>query len=128
MFPAVVLKDQFDNVQKVEKTDRWVMLSFEKDVAVKLSRFMKQKPADYSGQYHIRIISDISSMPGFITTMFALPKMRKYPFSVMLIRDDLGKQFDRQKGKVTLYRLHKGKIVSISFVDPEALESYMKPR
>ncbi|MCW8822400.1 MAG: hypothetical protein OQK45_09230, partial [Sulfurovum sp.] len=60
----------------------------------------------------------------FITSMFALPKMKKYPFSVILINDDFGNQFNRQEGKVTIYTLKNNKIQSIDFLTPEEFLLY----
>ena len=122
-FPKTELPDQFDKTQRITKEDKWVLMTFEKSVAVELSKYFKQKPSNYLKDYKVKIISDISSMPTLITKMFALPKMRRYPFSVMLIRDEFGEQFDRKEGMVTLYRLRKGKIKEISFMRPEELDA-----
>ena len=65
-------------------------------------------------------------MPSFITKLFALPKMKKYPFSVLLINDERGKQFDKQTGKLTLYTLKKRIITSIKFIKPSELETILK--
>jgi hypothetical protein len=53
--------------------------------------------------------------------MFALPNMKKYSFSVMLIKDDSGKQFDKREGKVSVYILKNKKITAIKFIDPKRL-------
>ncbi len=121
-FPDMSLEDQFGKTHHITPSDRWVLLTSEKKVAIKLTNILKQKSDDFLEQKHIRIISDISAMPTFITKMFALPKMRKYPFPVMLIRDDKGKIFAKQKGMVTLFKLRRQKIVSISFMTPEELD------
>ena len=124
--PDIVLKDQFGKVLKVEASDRLIFVTFEKETAIKTADFFKKKPKGFLKKAHIKYLSDISTMPSFITSMFALPKMRKYPFSVMLIRDDLGNELDKKEGKVTVYRIRHQKIASIEFVDPEQLSSVLQ--
>jgi len=125
-FPHMELKDQFDRPQRVTAKDKWVVMAFEKSVSVSLSNYLKKREKGYLEKHHIKVISDISTMPSFITTMFALPKMKKYPFSVMLIRDDSGKVFERQKGKVTIYELKRNKIVSVRYLTPQELISLIE--
>ncbi len=60
-------------------------------------------------------------MPSFISSLIALPKMKKYPFSVMLINDDFGKQFNQLEDKITVYQLKDHKIKAIRFLTPEEL-------
>jgi len=124
--PDITLQDQFGETMKVAVNDRLLILSFEKEVAIKTANLLKTKSKGYLQVHHIKYISDISKMPSFITSMFALPKMKKYPFPVMLIENDSGKSFAKKEGKVTLYRLKKLKITDIQFVDPTALDSVLQ--
>ncbi len=50
--------------------------------------------------------------------------MKKYPFSVMLINDDFGKQFNSTEGKITVYKLKKNKIEEIIFLTPEEFPKF----
>ena len=124
--PDITLQDQFGKTMKVNSNDRLLLLSFEKEVAIETADLLKTKSKGYLQAHHIKYISDISKMPSFITSMFALPKMKKYPFPVMLIENDFGKSFAKKEGKVTLYRLKKQKITDIQFVDPSALDSVLQ--
>jgi hypothetical protein len=125
-FPADTFKDQFGNTMKITPKDRWICMTFEKSVSKALTKKVKSVPKGFLEKHHVKIISDISSMPSFITSMFALPMMKKYPFSVWLIEDESGKQYDRKKGYVTLYRLKRNKVVSISYLKPDELDRYIK--
>jgi len=118
--PPITLLDQFDKEFSVESKDKLLIMAFEKDISVVVNEYLKTKPGTYLSSHHAKYISDISSMPSLITSMFALPKMKKYPFSVMLINDDFGKQFNTQEGKITVYTLKKNKIVEIRYITPEA--------
>jgi len=118
--PTITLEDQFEKEHSVEAKDTLVVMAFEKDISVVVNEYLKKQPGTYLAAHHAKFISDISTMPSFITSMFALPKMKKYPFSVMLINDDFGKQFNKQEGKITVYTLKKHKITEIRYVTPQA--------
>ena len=121
--PTITLADQFEKEYKVEAKDRLVIMAFEKDISIAVSDYLKTKPASFLKTQHAKYISDISSMPSFITSMFAMPKMKKYPFSVMLINDGFGKQFNRTEGRITVFKLKNHKITSIDFVSPKAIST-----
>ena len=118
--PAITLPDQFDKEHKVEAKDTLIIISFEKDASIAVSDYLKTQPASFLETRHAKYISDISAMPSFITSMIAMPKMKKYSFPVMLIKDDFGKQFNRMEGKITIFKLKNYKVKAIVFVSPEA--------
>jgi hypothetical protein len=124
--PNITLEDQFEKSFTVEPSDTLLVMAFEKDISVVVNEFLKIQAEGFMAQYHMKYISDISTMPSFITSMFALPKMKKYPFSVMLINDEFGEQFDKEDGKVTVYRLKKNKVTALEFIDPKEIISIFK--
>ena len=126
ILPDITLQDQFGKTMKVTANDSLLLLTFEKEVAIQTADLLKNKPKGYLQAHHIKYISDISKMPSFITSMFALPKMKKYPFSVMLIENKLGRDFAKEAGKLTVYKLKKQKITEIQFVAPMALGSVLQ--
>ncbi|BAF72031.1 hypothetical protein [Sulfurovum sp. NBC37-1] len=125
-FPKITLQDQFGKAHMLSRQDRLILMAFEKDVSIGLSDYLKNKGNTFLSQYHARFISDISSMPSFITSMFALPKMRKYPFPLLLIRDDSGKIFDRREGKITVYTLKNFKVSSVKFLTVKDLDAIFR--
>lgn len=120
-FPKTALPDQYGNEQRIMATDEIVLMSFEKDVSVAINDYLKTKPKDFVYRHRVKYISDISPMPTVITKMFALPKMRKYKYPVMLIYDEAGAKYDKKDGMVTVYRLDKGILKSVEFIAPSAL-------
>jgi len=123
-FPQITLPDQFDNNLSVSKEDKYILMTFEKDISVEIKDFLMTKEKGFLENNNVKFVSDISSMPGFVTTMFALPKMRKYPFSVMLIYDeDEGKRFNAQEERITLYKLDNMKITDIKYVTSAELNA-----
>jgi len=120
--PDITLLDQFDKEFTVEDKDTLVIMAFEKDISVVVNEYLKTKPGTYLASHNAKFISDISTMPDLITSMFALPKMKKYPFSVMLINDDFGAQFNRKEGMITIYILKKHTIEEIRYVAPQEFQ------
>ena len=118
-----ILPDQFDNNLTFNSEVKTIIMAFEKDIAVDINDFLKDKDKKFLINNSAIFVADISSMPGFVTTLFALPKMRKYPYSVMLIYDEFGEKFNIQDDKFTIYKLKDSKIEEILyFEDTKELE------
>jgi hypothetical protein len=84
---------------------------------------LTQKPTAFLTQHHAVYIADISSAPSLIKTLFVLPKMRDFAFPILLIEDDnMSKRFDRREGKVTVYRIETGSVISTEFIDPKSIK------
>jgi hypothetical protein len=124
--PDISLPDQFEKELQVKRTDKVLIIAFEKDISTAINNYLKTKDEHYLEKYHARYISDISAMPSFVTSMFAIPKMKKYPFSIMLIHDDFGKAFSKNEGKITVYKINKRKITAIEFINPDKLPALFK--
>ena len=125
-FPTLHLSDQFEKQTDVTNKIQYILMAFEKDVSVETADFFKKQMKGFLEKRHLLYISDISSMPSFITSMFALPKMKKYPFSVLLINDDRGEQFNKKEGVLTRYSLKHHKITAIDFLSPKQLRRDLK--
>lgn len=111
------LPDQFDNNITFNSDIKTIIMTFEKDVAVGVNDFLKTKDKEFLIKNSTIFIADISSMPSFVTSMFALPKMRKYPYSVGLIYDEFGEKFNIQDEKITIYKVNQNEIKEILFID-----------
>ncbi len=119
--PPIELADQFEKKFKIETSDTTIIMAFEKDVAISIAEYLKSKPSTFLAENHSKYISDISEMPSMITSLFALPKMKKYPFSILLIEDEFAKKFNRQDAKITVFSLQKGTIKTIKFITAKEL-------
>ena len=116
------LPNQFDEKQTIDSSIKTIIVSFEKGTGKDINQFLSTKDKDFLKNHHAAFIANISGMPSIITKMFALPKMRDYKHSVLLIYDEEDKRFVSQEGKSTLYRLENGVIKSISYITKEDLE------
>lgn len=73
-------------------------------------------------------IADISSMPGLVSIMFALPKMQREAYTVGLIRDAKeGASLPRKPGAVTVLRIEGGKVSTVDFAqDLQQISRHLK--
>jgi len=121
-FPAVTLEDQFEKHHTVSAEDRIVLVSFERDVSGAVNAFLQKQPKGFLKVHNAKYIADISAMPTLVSRLFALPKMRDYRYPVMLNYDEnFEKRFDKREGKLTVYRLQAGMVISVEFVNGGAI-------
>jgi len=127
-FPKLTLQDQFDEKTEVKtKGATTLLLSFEKDVSSEIKKYIATKEKGFLVANNLMYISDISSMPSFITSWIAIPKMKKFTFKISLIYDEKeAESISRQEGKVTVVRLKDNRIEKITFVAPNALGAMFK--
>lgn len=118
--PTLTLKDQHDKPVAIAPDTRWVLFSGDKAVSDMVSGVLTAEPAGVLQRLHLVYVADISAMPGLVTRMFALPKMRELPYSLALVREkaDVAQVADlpRQPGKATLLQLDKGKVTHVSAI------------
>ena len=126
-FPELTLVDQFDTKTKVPTRGKvTLILSFEKDVSSGIKTYLDKKEKDFLTLNNVMYISDISGMPSFITSWFAIPKMKKFNFKVSLINDEKeGIFIDRKEGKVTVITVKDNTIRSIEFIEAKHLDKVL---
>ncbi len=102
---------------KIPKKTELIIIAFEKDTGALVNNYLKTKNKYYLQKNHSIYIADIHAMPSIITTMFALPKLKKYKHLIYLHYDEkFQKDVPSKEEKVTLLRLENRKIVDISFI------------
>ena len=111
-FPAYALPDPHGVTNTLSRETRAVILSCEKHISGDITAWLKGKPAGFLETHRAEYVSDITPMPGLITTLFALPKMRKYPFRMLLADDpDFARIYPRQEDRITLFLLDENHVV-----------------
>jgi len=117
------LADQYGNIHAIPPTTTTVL--FAADMAAKkiVQALLDARDADYLAHHQAVFIADIHGMPRVITKLFALPRMRKYGYEVLLIDDaDVGARFPRRDGEVTVLGLRDLQPIAVHYVrDVEAL-------
>jgi hypothetical protein len=128
-FPPYTLEDQFGNPASLSPDTRYVIIASEKAVSGKVNTWLKAKEQGYLPTHKAEYVSDIEPMPGIITTLFALPKMKKYPFTLLLNREkQFAATYPAEKGKIALFVLDEAQAVTaIHYVDAaEELDAFIK--
>lgn len=118
---SFTLSDQFEKIHTVNSDIKTIIVSFEKGTGSDINEFLNSKNPDFLEKNKAVFIANISGMPSFITKMFALPKMKKYKHSILLIYDENDTRFLQKEDKSTLYRLEDGVIKSVSYIKKEDL-------
>lgn len=112
--PVFQLKDQHDKPFPIPEDTRLIVFTADKSAAEMINGHLKQQPADYMSQRKIVYIADISAMPGFITNMVALPKMRDYSYRIAIgAEKEQTAMLPRAEDSVTLIKSDAGKVISI---------------
>lgn len=105
-FPPYTLTDPHGVTNTLGAETRAVIISSEKGISEQVNAWLKQKPHGYLEAHRAEYVSDITPMPAIITTLFALPKMKKYPFRLLLAQDEnFAKTYPHRPGKIALFLL-----------------------
>lgn len=72
-------------------------------------------------------VADISNMPALISKMFAMPKMKKYPYAVALDKEgDLTKDWQRKADNAAVLILQNGSVQSVEyFANEKTLREFL---
>ena len=84
--PEFSLKDQFGEPGFVDASVRLILFSRDMEGGEILKAGLEGLPEGALSSAHIVYVSDISGMPRLVARMFALPKMRKRPYAMLLDR------------------------------------------
>ena len=110
------LADQFEKKHTVNSDIQTIIFSSEKDTSAALNEFLASKEKGFLEANKTVFIADISGMPSVISYLFALPKMKKYNYNVLLIEEEGDKRFLKQEEKLTVYKLENGVVTSVEYV------------
>ncbi|MDC0932316.1 hypothetical protein OAR97_00580 [Arcobacteraceae bacterium] len=111
------LADQFEKTHTVNSDVKTMIVSFEKDTSAGINEFLSTKEKGFLEANNTVFIADISGMPSLITSFFALPKMKKYNYNILLIYDEEEKRFLKKEERLTVYKLENGVITSVQYVE-----------
>lgn len=84
--PALTYKDQHDASHALNAQTKAVIFSAERDVSSLVETALEDQTTASLEAAGILYVADISAMPGIITSVIALPKMRKRPYPMLLGR------------------------------------------
>jgi hypothetical protein len=117
----VRLTDQHDVPAEAGVSTRLLLVSHDMDggalVREALDRF-DQATLDAHG---VAYVADVSRMPGFVTSLVAIPRMRKRPYRILVDRDGTAtRDVPAAAGKATLVRLEALRVTAIEQLETTA--------
>ncbi|MCB1755126.1 MAG: hypothetical protein KDJ38_06370 [Gammaproteobacteria bacterium] len=124
---AQTFQDQWDQPAALNTEVEWLIFSHHKDGAAWVKESLDALNIKDLQARHWLYVADISQMPGFVTRLFALPKMKDYAFPIALVRDEaLIGNWPRDDETVSVYRLADLQIEEVSnFSSQEELQRFL---
>ena len=126
--PPIRLKDQHEKPLAIGSDTRLIFFAAEMEGSRLMARTLEALPPSILQDRKAVYIADISGMPGLISTMMAVPKMQRMPYSVALVRLARdGEQLPRKPGAVTVLKVESGTIRSVDFAqNAQQIGSHLK--
>lgn len=123
-------QDANEQAISLNQQTKWVLLSSEKAAgkAVKESlEALEITDLQAAGGLYI---ADVSAMPGFITKLFAIPKMQDYSFRMAVVNEEAQlKGWPKKEDHVTAMSLNNLKVESVEYFDNStALQAWIQSK
>ena len=118
--PTLTVKDQFEKDHTVDANIKTIIFSATKTEGTTIKEFLLTKDKDYLTTNKAVYIVDITGMPSLITKFIAMPKMKDYPFSVLLIDEANKTLFPVKEDMISIISLENGKVTDIKYVKTAA--------
>ncbi len=126
---AFKAKDQHGKDYSFKKGTQYVLVTFDMSTGKKVNKVLTEKGAAYLAKKKAVYVANIYGMPG-IGRAFALPKMRKYPHTIILADEkNFLARFPKSDKKVTVLKLNsQAKILSVSYWNPKTqkIDEFLK--
>ncbi|TGL65252.1 hypothetical protein [Leptospira jelokensis] len=118
--PEINYTNQWDEPSPIPKETKKVLFISDMDASKIIHPILEKEGKGYLESKHSILISDIHRMPSLITKFVALPKMKSYPYTLRLVREEMiADPFPRTKGSVTMILLKDGKVTKIQISNVE---------
>jgi predicted transcriptional regulator len=103
--PTLKIKDQFEKEHVVDANIKTIIFSATKSEGTTIKEFLLTKDKDYLTTNKAAYIADITGMPSIITSLIAMPKMKGYPFSVLLVDESNKNLFPVKEDMISVISL-----------------------
>ncbi|WP_246838196.1 hypothetical protein [Leptospira meyeri] len=133
VLPEINYTNQWEEPSPIPMETTKVIFIADMDASKIIHPILEKEGKGYLESKQAVLISDIHRMPSLISKFVALPKMKSYPYTLRLVREEkVADPFPRTKGSLTLMQLKAGKITKIQISNAEAeirsfLETQEKP-
>lgn len=115
--PAISLADQHDVQATVGPETKLLLFTRDMDASKITKEVLAENGAAMLTNAGAVYVADISAMPSLVTTLFAMPGLRKRPYQMLLDRDGVvTKDLPSEKGAVTVLTLDHSVVRHVEFV------------
>lgn len=115
--PEFEFTDQHDETHSLPGETRILLFAPDRESGELVTEALAGQHADALAEREIRYVADISGMPGIITQLFALPKLRERPYPILLGEEAAQtSELPRRAEHVSLIRLADGTITDIRYL------------
>ena len=115
--PTFEIKDQFEKMHKISADAKTILVAESRGTSVIVREYLLSKDTKFLETNKAHYIADISGMPSLISKFIALPKMKKYPFSILLVNEEQAKSFSTKEDKITVYTVTDGKVSNVKYIE-----------
>lgn len=116
--PALKLEDQFGETHAIGEQTRLLLFTADKAAGDMVNETFGPEEGGDLTRDDVAYIADISGMPSLISKLFALPKLRDFPYTVLVVREAETVAFlPRREDAVTVMHLEEGTVRSIGYAD-----------
>lgn len=114
--PVLTLKDQHEKPADIPASTRQLLFAADNGGAGLTTDMLDSLEKDWLSKTQRVYLADIHKMPGIISRMIALPKLREKPYPIVLGREEADlAMFPRKKDCVTVIPVKDGTLGNISF-------------
>ena len=114
--PTFEIKDQFEKMHKISADAKTILVAESRGTSVIIREYLLTKDKNFLAANKAHYIADISGMPSLISKWIALPKMKKYPFSILLVNEEQAKSFSTKEDEITVYTVTDGKVSDVKYI------------
>ena len=114
--PTFEIKDQFEKMHKISADAKTILVAESRSTSVIVREYLLTKDTNFLVNNKAHYIADISGMPSLISKWIALPKMKKYPFSILLVNEEQAKSFSTKEDEITVYTVNNGKVSDVKYI------------
>jgi hypothetical protein len=106
---------------KIPSNVKTIIISYEKYIGKLINKYLESQNPSYLDELNAVFIADISDIPSFFIRFVALPKIRKYEYTIYLQYEDEFSEFIPAKDKkITIIKIQNQKVKSISYVSTQS--------
>lgn len=112
------LLDQFDSPYTLNEQAKVLLVARDMAGGKLVNAALADQEKGYLEARQVVFVADISRMPGPISTLFAVPAMRDYPYRVMLDREPrVVPRYPAREGAVLWLQLQAGRLQEVRYFD-----------